>query len=86
MNTESGSREPDNSQVFLVRLWTGEGADLEAESIESSGIRVQGKVTHLLSGKGSTFNDGATLMNMLMGMLSTARDDQNTEEEKGATP
>jgi hypothetical protein len=85
MNIENGSHEPDDSQVFLVRLWAGEGADLdEAESMESNGTRVQGKVTHLLSGKGSTFNDGAALMSMLLRMLSTARDGQNTGEEKGA--
>jgi cell division protein ZapA (FtsZ GTPase activity inhibitor) len=85
MSTETGSHEPDDSEVFLVRLWSGEVANQEeAESMESIGIRVQGKVTHLLSGKGSIFSDSATLMSMLLGMLSTARDGQNTEEEKGA--
>jgi hypothetical protein len=85
MSTESGSREPDDSQVFLVRLWTGEGADLdEAESTKRSGIRVQGKVTHLLSGKGTLFNDGATLVSLLIGMLPSTRNDHNSEEEKGA--
>jgi hypothetical protein len=85
MNIENDSREPDDSEVFLLRLWAGEGADPEeAEGMEDIGIRVQGKVTHLLSGKGSTFNDGATLMSMLLGMLSAVRDVQNTGEEKGA--
>jgi hypothetical protein len=85
MNTEKGSREPDDSEVFLVRLWAGEGANQEeAEGMECIGIKVQGKVTHLLSGKGSIFSDGATLMSSLIGMLPATRKDHNTEEEKGA--
>lgn len=89
MNIENGSREPDNSQVFLVRLWTGEVANVdEAEtgSVESNGTRVQGKVTHLLSGKGSSFSDGETLMSLLIGMLPAGRSDHNSDEEKGFTP
>lgn len=87
MNIEKGNREPDDSQVFLVRLWSGEVANLdEAESMESSGIKVQGKVTHLLSGKGSTFSDGDSLVSLLTGMLPATRNDHNPEEEKGATP
>lgn len=87
MNIESGSREPDNSQVFLVRLWTGEVANLDAAaSMKSNEIRVQGKVTHLLSGKGSSFSDGATLMRLLIGMLPATRNDHDSQEEKGATP
>jgi hypothetical protein len=79
MNTENGSHEPDDSEVFLVRLWTG-----EVESLEGSEIKVQGKVTHLLSGKGSTFNGGAALMSLLVDMLPATRSDHNLEEEKGA--
>jgi hypothetical protein len=87
MNIESGSREPDNSQVFLVRLWTGEVANLdEVTSVASDGTRVQGKVTHLLSGKGSSFGDAATLVSLLLGMLSTTPNNPNREEEKGAQP
>ncbi len=73
MNIESGSREPDDSQVFLVRLWAGEGANLdEAASVESIRIRVQGKVTHLLSGKGSNFKDWPDLVDLLIGMMPSA--------------
>jgi hypothetical protein len=73
MSIETGSCEPDDSQVFLVRLWAGEVANLdEGESMESIRIRVQGKVTHLLSGKGSNFKDWPNLVDLLIGMMPSA--------------
>ncbi|MDQ3703951.1 MAG: hypothetical protein M3437_01800 [Chloroflexota bacterium] len=95
MNVESGSREPDNSQVFLVRLWPGEvagsgeaaaAAEAEGASMESDGMGIRGKVTHLLSGKASSFSDGDTLVSLLVDMLPKGHDADNLEVEKGATP
>lgn len=84
MNKDNGTHEPDDSQAFLVRLWPVEvESEDERGNMESRGIKVQGKVTHLLSGRGSNFNDEATLMSLLIGMLPTTSNDHNSEEEKG---
>jgi hypothetical protein len=78
MNMESGSRESDNSQVFLVRLWTGPAATpneaaTEARSIEGDGTWILGKVTHLPSGKGSSFMDWPDLLALLMETMLSQR-------------
>jgi hypothetical protein len=69
MNTEKGSLKPDDSQVLLVRLWAGDVANLDevegVESMKGIGIRVRGKVTHLLSGNESTFKDWSDLVDLL---------------------
>ena len=94
IDTERGA---DNSQVFLVRLWADEPphqhvTDVTDVTGETGGTgdgqsRVQGKVTHLLSGKASSFSDAATLMSLLFGMmLATGKDDNLEEGEEVATP
>ena len=95
MSTDMGNRS-DDSEVFLVRLWTGgplphqqsggtEGRD-DREDGDNKEDRVQGKVTHLLSGKASSFSDGDTLVSLLVDMLPKGHDADNLEGEKGATP
>ncbi|MDQ3703953.1 MAG: hypothetical protein M3437_01810 [Chloroflexota bacterium] len=86
MNLESGSREPDNSQVFMVRLWTGAvagsgEAEAEGASMESDGMRVQGKVTHLMIGEARRFGDLPTLVNLLLRMMPPARNDEVESRE-----
>ena len=89
MSTDMGNRS-DDSEVFLVRLWAGgslphqeSGGTEEREGRED---RVQGKVTHLLSGKASSFSDGDTLVSLLVDMLPATRIDDNLEPERGVTP
>ena len=89
MSTDMGNRS-DDSEVFLVRLWAcgpsphqGSGGTEDREGKED---RVQGKVTHLLSGKASSFSDGDTLVSLLVDMLPATHNDHDTQEGKGATP
>ncbi len=89
MSTVKGNGS-DDSEVFLVRLWAG-GSLPHQESGGTEGRhgregRVQGKVTHLLSGKASSFSDGDTLVSLLVDMLPKGHDADNLEVEKGATP
>ena len=92
MSTDKGNRS-DDSEVFLVRLWAGgplphqeSGGTEDREVREGREDRVQGKVTHLLSGKASSFSDGDTLVSLLVDMLPPTHNDRDTQEEKGATP
>ena len=92
MSTNMGNRS-DDSEVFLVRLWAGgplphqeSGATEDREGREGREDRVHGKVTHLLSGKASSFSDGDTLVSLLVDMLPKGHDADNLEGEKGATP
>ncbi|HEY0072195.1 MAG TPA: hypothetical protein VGE04_19710 [Chloroflexia bacterium] len=89
MSTDNGNRS-DDSEVFLVRLWAGGPLPHQesggTEGREGREDRVQGKVTHLLSGKASSFSDGDTLVSLLVDMLPPAHNDHDTQEEKGATP
>ncbi len=84
MSTDIGNRS-DDSEVFLVRLWAG-GPSPHQESGGTEGRegRVQGKVTHLLSGKASSFSDGDTLVSLLVEMLPKGHDPDNLEGGKGA--
>jgi hypothetical protein len=89
MSTDMGNRS-DDSEVFLVRLWAGgplphqeSGGTEDTEGREHTEGRVQGKVTHLLSGKASSFSDGDTLVSLLVDMLPVTHDDRDTQEEKG---
>jgi hypothetical protein len=80
MSTDIGNGS-DDSEVFLVRLWTGEvagsdEAEAEGASMERDGVRVQGKVTHLMSGEASRFGDLPTLVNLLLRMMPPTRDDE----------
>ena len=76
MSTDIGNRS-DDSEVFLVRLWTGGLLPHhEAAGTEDREDRVQGKVTHLLSGKASSFSDGDTLVNLLVDMMLTTGGDE----------
>ncbi|HEX8220876.1 MAG TPA: hypothetical protein VF914_16925 [Chloroflexia bacterium] len=89
MSTDTGNRS-DDSEVFLVRLWAGGALPHQqsggTEDREDREDRVQGKVTHLLSGKASSFSDGDTLVSLLVDMLPKGHDADNLEGEKGATP
>jgi hypothetical protein len=83
----------DDSEVFLVRLWAGgpsphqeSGGTEDREDTKGREDRVQGKVTHLLSGKACSFSDGDTLVSLLVDMLPGTHNDHDTQEEKGAQP
>jgi hypothetical protein len=52
----------DRSHLFLVRLWPA-GAD-------SAGQEWYGRVQHVVSGEAHTFEDWATLIEWLRGMLT----------------
>ena len=83
MSTDMGKRS-DDSEVFLVRLWTGGPLPRqESGGAEEREDRVQGKVTHLLSGKASSFSDGDTLVSLLVDMLPPAHNEHDAQEEKG---
>ena len=53
---------PDSSHLFLVRLWP-EGGD-------TAGHEWYGRVQHVVSGEAYTFEDWATLIEWLRGMLT----------------
>jgi hypothetical protein len=63
---ESG-QESATSQLFLVRLWKGNGVGGESSGDEVE-QRVEGKVQHVLSGEAASFNDWPALMELLKGM------------------
>jgi hypothetical protein len=54
-------REPDRSQLFIIRLWKEEG--------EEASIEYRGRVQHALSGETRHFRDWATLLEFLMAQL-----------------
>ena len=83
MSKDMGNRS-DDSEVFLVRLWAGGSLPhQESGGTEDREDRVRGKVTHLLSGKASSFSDGDTLVSLLVDMLPATHNDHDTQEEKG---
>lgn len=58
-----------------MRLWVGAVADsdeTEAASMESVGIGVQGKVTHLRSGEASSCSEWLDLVSLLVEMSLSA--------------
>lgn len=59
---QAASGQPTNSsQLFLVRMWTEDGAD--------GAPAMAGKVQHVLSGEARHFNDWATLESVMASML-----------------
>ncbi|HEX8600591.1 MAG TPA: hypothetical protein VF952_19010 [Chloroflexia bacterium] len=84
MSTDMGKRS-DDSEVFLVRLWAGGPLPHQEpggiEDSEDSEDRVQGKVTHLLSGEASKFDDLSTLVNLLLRRLPPTRNDEVASSE-----
>lgn len=83
MSTDMGNRS-DDSEVFLVRLWAGGPLPhQESGGTEGREDRVHGKVTHLLSGKVSSFSDGDTLVSLLVDMLPATHNEHDTQAEKG---
>ena len=66
----------DRSHLFLVRLWP-EGAD-------SAGHEWYGRVQHVVSGEAHTFEDWATLIEWLRGMLTVHSVAQLSETARAA--
>jgi hypothetical protein len=54
-------REPDHSQLFIIRLWKEKG--------EEASIEYRGRVQHALSGEMRHFRDWATLLEFLVTQL-----------------
>ena len=67
---------PDRSHLFLVRLWP-DGAD-------SAGHEWYGRVQHVVSGEAHTFEDWATLIEWLRGMLMAGSVTQLTDTARAA--
>ena len=66
----------DRSHLFLVRVWP-DGAD-------SAGHEWYGRVQHVVSGEAHTFEDWATLIEWLRGMLTAGSVRQLTETARAA--
>jgi hypothetical protein len=66
----------DRSHLFLVRLWP-DGAD-------SAGHEWSGRVQHVVSGEAHTFEDWATLIEWLRGMLAAGSVTQLTDTARAA--
>ena len=54
-----------DSQLFLIRVWSGEGSDGEVEW--------QGKLQHVVSGEAHTFHNWPTLIDLLLQMAEIDR-------------
>lgn len=80
-------KDPDTSQVFLVRLWAGgAGGEERSDAAEHPESRLHGRVMHVLSGQGSNFNDWPTLLGLLNKMMTPINDQDDTDiGQEGAT-
>jgi hypothetical protein len=55
------TREPDHSQLFIIRLWK--------EDTPTSALEYRGRVQHALSGEVRHFRDWATLIEFLVALF-----------------
>ncbi|MDQ3930538.1 MAG: hypothetical protein M3328_15515 [Chloroflexota bacterium] len=84
MDADAG-QDPGSSQLFLVRLWADDAIPEGAGGPDGGDSHLHGKVMHVLSGKGSNFNDWPTLLDLLTKMMSPASNhDENATGREGA--
>lgn len=88
MNTTQ-HQDLDRSQLFLVRLWTEQGREESGDSSNSNvssspnaEIEWHGRVRHIVSGEAYSFHDWPTLVDLLLAMLSPARDEYPEGSER----
>lgn len=72
MKNEDRAKPAHRSHLFTVRLWLEELGDGQTEW--------RGQVQHVLSGKTRYFRDWATLMEVVMAMLSRLEGNEESAE------
>ncbi len=81
MNTTQ-HQDLDRSQLFLVRLWAGQGREESDDSASPTNTKKEwhGKVQHIVSGEAYSFHDWPALVDLLLTMLLSA----GTEHPEGS--
>ncbi len=78
MNTTQ-YQDRDRSQLFLVRLWAGQGSEESSHSASPSPnaeIEWHGRVQHIVSGEAHSFHDWPALVDLLLTMLPSVGGEQ----------